>query len=155
MTNTLWITYAWKDNSDGDFDYLVEKLRSGGIEASYDKIALIPVGLPDPCDAPRPPPRTTSNVGDACARRRRPAKRVRAYRTAARLGPLRGLGPPRVGGPTVLAPRPINSLGVSTPVHPPRIRSSDSKHRTSYVVTASGRGARLGVQHASLSGPAR
>lgn len=38
----LWITYAWADNADGDFDYLVGVLKHRGVEARYDRIALIP-----------------------------------------------------------------------------------------------------------------
>jgi hypothetical protein len=40
--NPLWITYAWKDDEGGDFSYLVQELRAVGIEATYDKVALIP-----------------------------------------------------------------------------------------------------------------
>jgi hypothetical protein len=40
--NPLWITYAWKDEEEGDFSYLVQKLKGFGIEATYDKVALIP-----------------------------------------------------------------------------------------------------------------
>lgn len=42
MNNPLWITYAWSDNNEGDFDYLVEELKNNGILAIYDKISLIP-----------------------------------------------------------------------------------------------------------------
>jgi hypothetical protein len=42
MPDPLWITYAWKDNDEGDFDYLVQKLQKVGISSLYDKIALIP-----------------------------------------------------------------------------------------------------------------
>lgn len=38
----LWITYAWADNAEGDFDYLVQKLATAGVQASYDRVALIP-----------------------------------------------------------------------------------------------------------------
>lgn len=38
----LWITYAWADNHDGDFDYLVGELKKAGIDATYDRIALVP-----------------------------------------------------------------------------------------------------------------
>jgi hypothetical protein len=40
--NPLWITYAWKDDDEGDFRYLAQELRAVGVEAMYDKIALIP-----------------------------------------------------------------------------------------------------------------
>lgn len=42
MTNPLWITYAWSDNDEGDFDYLVQELGRNGVSALYDKIALVP-----------------------------------------------------------------------------------------------------------------
>jgi hypothetical protein len=38
----MWITYAWADNTQGDFEYLVEELSSVGIAATYDKIAIVP-----------------------------------------------------------------------------------------------------------------
>ena len=38
----LWITYAWKDNQDGDFDYLVQELAKIGVEAKFDKVSIIP-----------------------------------------------------------------------------------------------------------------
>jgi len=39
---SLWITYAWKDNDEGNFDYLVQELQDFGIDTKYDKVALIP-----------------------------------------------------------------------------------------------------------------
>lgn len=42
MPNSLWITYSWSDNDEGDFDYLVQELERAGIPALYDKIALVP-----------------------------------------------------------------------------------------------------------------
>ena len=42
MPRTLWITYAWVDNEEGDFDYLVEQLGTAGVAATYDRVALIP-----------------------------------------------------------------------------------------------------------------
>lgn len=42
MTDPLWITYAWADNEEGDFDFLVQELGRAGIAAVYDKIALVP-----------------------------------------------------------------------------------------------------------------
>jgi hypothetical protein len=42
MISQLWLTYAWMDNLEGDFDYLVQELEKAGIPALYDKIALIP-----------------------------------------------------------------------------------------------------------------
>ena len=41
MANRVWITYAWADNNEGDFDYLVNRLEVGGVPARYDKIALV------------------------------------------------------------------------------------------------------------------
>ena len=38
----VWITYAWADNAQGDFAYLVQELRSVGVEATYDRIAIVP-----------------------------------------------------------------------------------------------------------------
>jgi hypothetical protein len=42
MNEPIWITYAWIDNDEGDFDYLVQELGKADISAIYDKIALIP-----------------------------------------------------------------------------------------------------------------
>ena len=42
MPNPLWITYAWVDNDDGDFDYLVKQLENASISARYDRVSLIP-----------------------------------------------------------------------------------------------------------------
>jgi hypothetical protein len=39
---SLWITYAWSDNEEGNFDYLIQELQAFGINVNYDKIALIP-----------------------------------------------------------------------------------------------------------------
>jgi len=39
---SIWITYSWKDNDEGNFDYLVQELRNFGIDTKYDKVALIP-----------------------------------------------------------------------------------------------------------------
>ena len=41
-SSLVWITYAWVDNEEGDFDYLVQDLRGVGVEARYDKIELVP-----------------------------------------------------------------------------------------------------------------
>lgn len=38
---SLWITYAWKDNDEGNFDYLVQELKNFGVNTRYDKIELI------------------------------------------------------------------------------------------------------------------
>ncbi|MEW6142602.1 MAG: TIR domain-containing protein [Chloroflexota bacterium] len=38
----LWITYAWQDSIEGDFDYLVQQLYQARIPALYDKVALVP-----------------------------------------------------------------------------------------------------------------
>ena len=42
MTAPLWITYAWVDNDEGDFDFLVQELHKAGIAANYDKVGLVP-----------------------------------------------------------------------------------------------------------------
>lgn len=42
VANLLWITYAWVDNDEGDFDFLVQELGRNDIPALYDKIALVP-----------------------------------------------------------------------------------------------------------------
>lgn len=42
MPDPLWITYAWADNNEGDFDHLVNDLDAVGVPAIYDKIALVP-----------------------------------------------------------------------------------------------------------------
>jgi len=41
-TKPLWITYSWADDAEGDFSYLVEELKTVGVEATYDRVALIP-----------------------------------------------------------------------------------------------------------------
>ena len=41
MSAPLWITYAWVDNEEGDFDYLVGALAKKGVVAKYDRIALV------------------------------------------------------------------------------------------------------------------
>lgn len=38
----LWITYAWADDDQGDFRYLVQELKAAGVDATYDKIAIVP-----------------------------------------------------------------------------------------------------------------
>jgi hypothetical protein len=35
-----WITYAWTDNEEGDFGYLVKELESIGVIAKYDRVCL-------------------------------------------------------------------------------------------------------------------
>ncbi len=42
MKRPLWITYAWADNEEGNFDFLVQELSSAGIPATYDRVALVP-----------------------------------------------------------------------------------------------------------------
>lgn len=39
---SLWITYAWKDNDEGNFDYLVQELTDYGIDTKFDKVAIVP-----------------------------------------------------------------------------------------------------------------
>ncbi len=41
MADPLWITYAWSDNDEGNFDFLVQQLGKVGVVARYDKIALV------------------------------------------------------------------------------------------------------------------
>jgi hypothetical protein len=36
------ITYAWADYEEDDFYFLVQELQAGGVEVSYEKIALLP-----------------------------------------------------------------------------------------------------------------
>jgi hypothetical protein len=38
----LWLTYAWVDNEDGDFDYIAQELRGFGVDTIYDKVAIVP-----------------------------------------------------------------------------------------------------------------
>ena len=42
MSPRLWITYAWIDNEEGDFDYVVQRLEEVGVDARYDRVALVP-----------------------------------------------------------------------------------------------------------------
>ena len=42
MADPLWVTYAWVDNEEGDFSYLVQELRAVGVEAIYDRVSLVP-----------------------------------------------------------------------------------------------------------------
>jgi hypothetical protein len=42
MRPRLWITYAWVDNEEGDFDYVVQRLEEVGVDARYDRVALVP-----------------------------------------------------------------------------------------------------------------
>ena len=39
---TLWITYAWSDNKDGNFDFLVQSLTAVGLDVRFDRQALVP-----------------------------------------------------------------------------------------------------------------
>lgn len=34
---TVWITYAWKDNEDGDADFIAQELQNEGIEVKLDR----------------------------------------------------------------------------------------------------------------------
>ncbi len=36
----VWVTYAWVDDDEGDFEYLVQQLANCGVRAKYDKVAL-------------------------------------------------------------------------------------------------------------------
>jgi len=44
MGNRLWIAYAWADNVEGDFDYVVQELERVGLDARYDRVELTAVG---------------------------------------------------------------------------------------------------------------
>ncbi len=37
----LWITYAWKDDEEGDFTFLVQELAQVRVKVTYDKVALV------------------------------------------------------------------------------------------------------------------
>jgi hypothetical protein len=39
---TVWITYAWTDDTEGDFSYLVQELATVNVRATFDRIALVP-----------------------------------------------------------------------------------------------------------------
>jgi len=39
---SVWITYAWVDDAEGDFSYLVGELEAAGMTTSYDRVALVP-----------------------------------------------------------------------------------------------------------------
>jgi hypothetical protein len=39
---SLWVTYAWVDNEEGNFDYLIQELNGFGISTSYDRVAIVP-----------------------------------------------------------------------------------------------------------------
>lgn len=39
---SIWITYSWLDNSEGNFDYLTQRLFSSGVQATFDRVALAP-----------------------------------------------------------------------------------------------------------------
>ncbi|MDP2605924.1 MAG: toll/interleukin-1 receptor domain-containing protein [Deltaproteobacteria bacterium] len=38
----LWITYAWTDNEEGNFDHFVAEIEKAGIPTKYDRVALVP-----------------------------------------------------------------------------------------------------------------
>ena len=40
--NTLWLTYAWKDNEDEGVDFVIQKLTTAGLDVQYDRRQLIP-----------------------------------------------------------------------------------------------------------------
>ncbi|WP_157213000.1 toll/interleukin-1 receptor domain-containing protein [Pseudomonas sp. M47T1] len=42
MDKPLWVTYAWADNTENDFDYLIQEIEAHGIPTKYDKIAIVP-----------------------------------------------------------------------------------------------------------------
>lgn len=38
----IWLTYAWVDDAEGDFTFLIQELKRSGVEATYDKVAIVP-----------------------------------------------------------------------------------------------------------------
>ncbi|HYH95463.1 toll/interleukin-1 receptor domain-containing protein, partial [Hyalangium sp.] len=42
MPKQLFLTYAWVDNADGDFDFVVQQLEQAGVGVVYDRVALTP-----------------------------------------------------------------------------------------------------------------
>lgn len=36
----IWITYAWKDNEDGDIDFIAQELKRAGLEVKLDRWQL-------------------------------------------------------------------------------------------------------------------
>jgi hypothetical protein len=42
VSKTLWLTYAWANNKQGDFDYLVQELDKSSLLVKFDRRALIP-----------------------------------------------------------------------------------------------------------------
>ena len=38
----IWLSYAWVDDAEGDFTYLVQELKDFGVDATYDKVAIVP-----------------------------------------------------------------------------------------------------------------
>jgi hypothetical protein len=38
---SVWITYAWSDNSDQDVDYLAQELRKRGLDVRFDRVQLL------------------------------------------------------------------------------------------------------------------
>ncbi|WP_147320247.1 hypothetical protein [Rhodobacteraceae bacterium W635] len=37
----LWISYAWSDNTESEFDFLVQELEGQGLDVSYDRAELL------------------------------------------------------------------------------------------------------------------
>ena len=37
----LWISYAWSDNTENEFDFLVQELEGQGLDVSYDRAELL------------------------------------------------------------------------------------------------------------------
>ncbi|SEK49089.1 TIR domain-containing protein [Stigmatella aurantiaca] len=42
MPKRIFLTYAWVDNADGDFDFVVQQLKQAGVGVVYDRVALTP-----------------------------------------------------------------------------------------------------------------
>lgn len=41
MSHKLWLTYAWKDNEDENFDFIVSELRNQGLIVNFDRVQLL------------------------------------------------------------------------------------------------------------------
>jgi hypothetical protein len=39
---SLFLTYAWVDNADEDFDFIVQELQRSGVKVHFDRVALVP-----------------------------------------------------------------------------------------------------------------
>jgi len=39
---SLFLTYAWVDNADEDFDFIVQELQRSGVKVHFDRVAVVP-----------------------------------------------------------------------------------------------------------------